>query len=143
MCAKCGTKDVTLYDQKFIEENLNSLLTETSLSDVTCEVNGKQFQLHKNILAIGSPTFKRIFTNNLEEVKSGRLKVSDISKEAFEEATRYLYTGKVPNMRRFALELFEFADKVGCEARMFAIYLLIVLFIPNQSICYFSTKCPH
>jgi len=112
-CVDCGSREKTLYDETL--GHLSALLENATLSDVVCEVGGKEFKLHKTILAARSPVFEKMFSNKLEETRSNRIKVPQVSIEAFEEVLRYFYAGKVPNMKKFAYELFQFAEKVVCR----------------------------
>jgi len=107
---------------------MSTLLKEITLSDVVCELdNGKKFQLYKSILAARSPVFKAMFTSN-------KFKVPGISVEAFEDALRYFYTDQVTNRSKFALELFEFADKVlqiSTTTNKIYFHFILLIAVPN------------
>ena len=93
--------------------NYQALLENGKFNDVIFVVDGKEFQLHKSILAARSPVFAVMLKNDFDEKKRGKVELPDISSDAFEELLRYIYSGVIPDMDQFALELFEAADKVG------------------------------
>ena len=95
-----------------LQHDLQSLLENGTESDVVFVVDGKEFQLHKAILSARSKVFAAMFESDLQEAKEGRAKIPDVSAEVFEQLLRYIYSGKIPDMDKFALELLVAADKV-------------------------------
>ena len=94
-------------------ENLEELLKNKTFSDVTIDVNGRQFQVHKNILAARSPVFAAMFGHETAENLSGIVNVSDVEPEVFEELLHFIYTGRVSTERwqEMAARLLIAADK--------------------------------
>ena len=95
-------------------DDFNALLETGTESDVVFEVDGKEFQLHKAILRARSQVFAAMFQNDLKEANEGRVEIPDVSAEVFGQLLRYIYSGKIPDMDKYALELFVVADKVKC-----------------------------
>ena len=68
--------------------------------------------MHKNILAIRSNVFEAMFEHDCQENQKNRIEIEDLDGKTCGELLRYIYTGKVPKMEEYALELFAAADKV-------------------------------
>ena len=93
--------------QQYIEllkRNLNSagkiledIYADPTFTDFTFDVQGKEFKLHKNILAAASPVMKKMFQSEFyEEAKTNRCIITDIEPEIFEKLIRFIYVGGVP-----------------------------------------------
>lgn len=72
-----------------------------------------------------SPVFMKMFTSNFQESKSSEGTIKDISKEAFQEFIRFLYTETIENVDQHVLELLAIADlyevedlKAICKAQL-------------------------
>ena len=92
--------------------DFETLLETGKQSDVVFVVGDKEFLLHKTVLAARSEVFAAMFQSDLEEAKEGRVKIPDVSVEVFEQLLRYIYSGKIPDIDKFGLELLVVADKV-------------------------------
>lgn len=77
-------------------------------TDFTIKVRGKEFKVHKNILAAQSPVFRQTFTNDDGTTEQTFRKVKNFSEESFESFLDFFYTGKVGDEIN-ALEVFELA----------------------------------
>ena len=88
-------------------------MTEGLLSDFTLAVGEKEFQVHKLILSIRSPVFKRMIECPMAESANSRVEISDFEPEVVEEMIHYIYTGKAPHLNNdYMVEpLFNIADK--------------------------------
>ena len=93
-------------------ECYQALLQSAKLADFTFVIGGKEFAVHKAILAAQSPVFAGMFEHEMREQIESRLELTDVEVEVFEQLLRYIYSGKVPEMDKFALDLFVVADKV-------------------------------
>ena len=96
-----------------IVSHLESAMTEGLLSDFTLAVGEKEFQVHKLILSIRSPVFKRMIECPMAESANSRVEISDFEPEVVEEMIHYMYTGKAPHLNNnYMVEpLFNIADK--------------------------------
>ena len=95
-------------DNQSIHSPFLGLLEDSTFSDVTFVVGVTKFQLHKCILAAKSTVFKDILKNS-----NGTVKLTDISAEIFREFIRFIYGGIIPDLDKFAFEMFELANKVN------------------------------
>ena len=77
-------------------------------------VGGKEFAVHKTVLASRSPVFAGMFRNETKESVENRIELADLSVEVCELFLRYIYTGKVNrfSLDRFGVDLLVLADMV-------------------------------
>ena len=92
--------------------------THESTSDITFDVDGKEFHAHKSILSVRAETLFEL-TNDDDNGRSrdGKI-VTIISTEAdiFEQILEYVYTVKTPEIKNegVAIKLLVAADRFGC-----------------------------
>lgn len=79
-------------------DDLTGLLTSPKFSDVKLLVAGKEFCVHKVILAARSPVFSAMLESNMMESKVDVIRIGDIEHEIMTELLRFIYTGKVENL---------------------------------------------
>ncbi|KAL5779320.1 hypothetical protein ACOSQ2_010057 [Xanthoceras sorbifolium] len=72
---------------------------------------------HKAILVSRSPVFKAMLENEMEESRSGAIKISDISYEALRAFVNYLYTAEACLDEQMACDLLELAEKYQHNAK--------------------------
>lgn len=89
---------------------LGKLLSTGMLSDFAVKVGDKEFKVHKSILAVQSSVFEAMFGSEMEENRSGQLKITDFSISAIEDFLHFLYTGAVKDYIN-GTELFTLACK--------------------------------
>ena len=72
-----------------------------------------------------SPVFMKMFTSNFQESTSTTGTINDVSKEAFQEFLRFLYTETLENIDLYVLELLAISDlyevedlKAICKAQL-------------------------
>ncbi|KAL5728402.1 hypothetical protein ACHQM5_001493 [Ranunculus cassubicifolius] len=98
---------------------------------------------HKAILASRSPVFKAMLENEMEESRSGTIKIGDVSYDALRSFVQYLYTAEVPLDESMACDLLVLAEKYQvkqlkshCES-----FLTSKLCAENAFMCYaFATQ---
>ncbi|KAG9439277.1 hypothetical protein H6P81_019442 [Aristolochia fimbriata] len=66
---------------------------------------------HKAVLISRSPVFRAMLENEMEESRSGTIKISDVSYEVLRSFVRYLYTAEVSLDEQLACELLILAEK--------------------------------
>ena len=106
--------------------NFGSLFESGILSDVRLIVKnqpGKEFNVHKAILASRSPVLAAMFTGDFKEKNFDRLEIADVPADALEQMLRFIYTNQVDNLEKVALKLFHAAD-----------YVSTILYLTNFSI---------
>lgn len=76
---------------------LNELRMSGKLLDVTIEVDGKQIQGHKNILAAAIPYFYAMFTHDTIEASMSHIKIEgdNLDGNAFKLLVDFIYTGSI------------------------------------------------
>lgn len=118
-----------------VVDDLEALFKKQMFTDVMFCVDGKEFGAHKAVLAgmrilVGveikrptlfdacsslvarSPVFVAMFKHEMLEQKCSVVNITDLSSEELEEMLRYIYTGKVLNLKRMGVALLAVADKV-------------------------------
>ncbi|XP_044739264.1 speckle-type POZ protein-like [Chrysoperla carnea] len=99
-----------------IIDDLEILFETKKFCDATLSVaDGKEFQVHKTILAARSPIFAAMFDHEMEERKLNRVNITDIEYDILHELLKFIYTGKVDNLQTMASELLAAADKYALE----------------------------
>ncbi|XP_065204069.1 speckle-type POZ protein B-like [Planococcus citri] len=109
----------TLLDPRYPFKNIESSLSrdlgririDEHYSDTTISVKGKNYAVHKVILAARSSVFHAMFKSRMQESKENHIIITDIDSDIFEEMLHYIYTGKANNLKVLAYELFSVADK--------------------------------
>ncbi|XP_011871174.1 PREDICTED: speckle-type POZ protein A-like isoform X2 [Vollenhovia emeryi] len=96
-------------------DNLGLLFDDQKFCDVTIAVRGKEFQAHKIILAAQSPVFSAMFEHKMKERGNNRVDITDVDPEVLREMVRFIYTGKVANLKEMANDLLTAADKYEVE----------------------------
>lgn len=64
-------------------------------SDLTLKLRGKEFKVHKMVLAAQSPVFRMLFAGEIETASNPFSKIKKISDETLEAFLNFFYTGKV------------------------------------------------
>ena len=107
-----------LNDKEKLLDDMKELFMNKALTDVTFNVDGRQFRAHKLIMAARSPVFAAMFQHSTsKENVTGIVDIPDIEANVFEELLRYIYTGQVPlkRMDEVAAGLLAAADKYLLE----------------------------
>ncbi|XP_021896528.1 BTB/POZ domain-containing protein At4g08455 [Carica papaya] len=73
--------------------------------------DGTPVPAHKALLVSRSPVFKAMLENEMEESRSGTIKISDVSYEALRAFINYLYTAEACLDERMAYDLVVLAEK--------------------------------
>ena len=92
--------------------------THESTSDITFDVDGKEFHAHKSILSVRAETlFELTNDDDNGRIRDGNI-VTIFSTEAdiFEQILEYVYTVKTPEIKNegIAIKLLVAADRFGC-----------------------------
>lgn len=96
---------------------MEKLLTNGTFSDTVLVVDGREFYAHKAILAARSPVFSAMFEHEMTESRKGRVEISDIDPDVFNEMLKFIYTGDTPQIQGMAEDLLAAADKVSSFIR--------------------------
>lgn len=75
---------------------LNALRAESVFTDMVLCVGREEIPCHRNILAVSSPYFRAMFTNDLRESREGRISFNEqLSSKTLRQLVDYVYTGRV------------------------------------------------
>ncbi len=105
------TYNQSLQSDSELGTRLALLREEEVLTDFTLAIGGKEFKVHKVVLAAQSPVFRRMFETDMKEKQEGRSAIEDMSTDVAEELLTFMYTGKAPNVEEMTEELLQLADK--------------------------------
>ncbi|CAH1801913.1 unnamed protein product [Owenia fusiformis] len=81
----------TAGQEYYFKTHLNELWRDDVFTDITLEVEGKQFNCHKIILASNSPYFRSLLTNGMAETTKKTIELKDVSHTAMEHILRFIY----------------------------------------------------
>lgn len=96
-------------------DNLEQIVDDDKFSDVIFNVNGKVFHAHKIILTSQSQFFAGLFESDMKESKENLVTIEDINPDVFKEMLRFMYSGKVNDIKNVAHNLLAAADKYCLE----------------------------
>lgn len=95
-----------------VPSNLADLLKDAVLTDLTLNVQGRPFRVHKVILAAGSPYFRSLLTNTMSDSHATALDVNDVSEDVFAAVLSFMYKGEAHLVEyAFAAQLLAVADR--------------------------------
>eukprot|EP00092_Neocalanus_flemingeri_P025125 GFUD01027243.1.p1 GENE.GFUD01027243.1~~GFUD01027243.1.p1 ORF type:complete len:362 (+),score=88.00 GFUD01027243.1:70-1086(+) len=72
-----------------------ALLEDSSLSDITIQNQGGQISVHSVILSARSPVFRNMLKNDMEEKKTGIIKIEDFEINVVKAMVNYIYSAKI------------------------------------------------
>uniref|UniRef100_A0AC34FX03 BTB domain-containing protein n=1 Tax=Panagrolaimus sp. ES5 TaxID=591445 RepID=A0AC34FX03_9BILA len=92
---------------------LGSKLWESDDKDFVIVVEGKEIELHKNVLSAESPVFKRMIQSGMQESKENKVTIIDFDFKTVESAVKYCYGFEDSNLWTIekAANLLQFSDK--------------------------------
>lgn len=91
-------------------KTFRNLFVTKKFSDFTIKVRGREYQVHKNILAAQSSFFDRMFTIDTEEALESLGKIGEFSELAFEDFLQYFYIKEIQSEDN-VMELFQLASE--------------------------------
>lgn len=115
-----------------------SLASQMYLSDELkdCELHtsdGKILKGHKSVLAVQSPVFKAMFTRDMEEARTGIVRVQDFHSKTMDQLLRFAYCQEVEHLDEIAHELIYAAEKyLMMELKNKCIESLVAALDPNN-----------
>ncbi|XP_013398965.1 kelch-like protein 28 [Lingula anatina] len=71
------------------------LYENKQFTDMTLVVEEREFPCHKNVLAVSSPYFMAMFTNDLSENRESKVHLKDMTSQTVSLVLDYIYTGEV------------------------------------------------
>lgn len=112
-------------------------------SDVTLKVRGKEFKVHKTILAAQSPVFRRMFTSDDVEIETFLEKTKNSNRESFDIFLKYFYSGEVDG-DVIAMDIFELASVFEVEILQSTCIDLILATLSKENVLdVYNLSCHH
>lgn len=96
-------------------DDLERLVDNDLFSDVIFQIDGKQINSHKCILANKSIVFETMFSISMKESKQSIVDIVDIRYDVFKEMLRFIYTAKVYRIEEIADQLIAAAEKYSLQ----------------------------
>lgn len=93
-----------------LSQTFQHLFVSKKFTDFTIKVRGKEYKVHKNILAAQSSVFDRMFTFDTDEALEPFGKVGEFSEVAFEDFLQYFYVKEI-QCEDNVMELFQLASE--------------------------------
>lgn len=116
------TKDFFLEK---MSKGFESMWTSGKFSDFTVLVGSKKFNVHKNVLALSSSKFEKMFLDESLENETDQMNIEDLNEKSVEDFLRFCYTGSIRNDMN-AVEVFSLASKLDVlELKTFTEDLLV------------------
>ena len=87
-----GTMKPTAASQRILK-GISLMLNDSTFSDFTYIVQGREFKVHKCILANASPVMAKMLTTDMEEAKSNKCLIEHIKSDTFSHLLEFVYSG--------------------------------------------------
>ena len=91
-------QNYVVHDQTYGLEllgKLNKCRSDSSFTDAILCVGHEEFPCHRNVLAVSSPYFMAMFSNDLRERNEGRISFDAVSPWTMRRIIDYAYTGRI------------------------------------------------
>lgn len=108
--------DISTALNTTLSSHYEKMFNNKSFSDFQIVTSdGKEINVHKNILSIRSPVFEAMITSTMKEGTEKKVVIDDIEGRTLMELIRYVYSGKVHEIDSIATELLYAADKYDLQ----------------------------
>lgn len=94
-----------------LQDDFKQLFISKDFADAVISVEGKTFEVHKNVLSARSSVFRAMFRAEMTESDANQVEIDDFTPEVIHEMLTFIYTESAPNLRTVAGELLRAADK--------------------------------
>ena len=89
---KPKTKQVSMNRLSCLAQEFSCL----GLCDITLVVeDGKQFQVHRNVLSLASPFFEKLLSSDMKESNEGVIRLHTITESQMADILQFIYNGSV------------------------------------------------
>ncbi|XP_065203933.1 speckle-type POZ protein-like [Planococcus citri] len=82
---------------KHLSKNFVSAFENHDFTDFTISVQGKDYPVHKIILASCSDYFAKMFKSGMKETAENRVEITDVDEVVMGKILSFIYTGKCEN----------------------------------------------
>jgi len=107
----CASMPIPWVPSCRLKQDLKAILGEGLFSDTTLCIQGRDFPVHRAILAGQSTVFRAMFEHDMKESNERRVVIEDMHADTASELLMFLYTGNAPNIAVEAAELMAAAEK--------------------------------
>jgi len=99
------------HSRRVVKSIMDLCLEDDGLfADVTINVDGKEFQLHRLVLSAQSSFFRSMFTSNLKESHDRTIELKGVSAAVFQLLVDYIYHGTIKLRVEDLQDTYEMAD---------------------------------
>ncbi|XP_077991142.1 kelch-like protein 11 [Glandiceps talaboti] len=93
-----------------LKDQLQRQRQDDEYCDMAVVVDGREFKVHRNILAAFSPYFQSLFRSNLKEAQCGSVELECTSADAMAIILDYIYTGDIELTQDNVVDILKGAD---------------------------------
>jgi len=90
---------------------MDRLLKCPKYTDATIKCNGREFHVHRAVLACVSEVFDKMFSSGMQEGSRAEIEIEDAIPEAVEAFIGCVYSGKLPGERSLLPDIWRLANK--------------------------------
>jgi len=94
-----------------LSNNFEGLLRDEQFANFWIVCGEETFSCHRAVLASRSSFFRALFNSQMDESKSGKMVVVDMSTDTIRDVLMYIYSGRVEEIDNKAMDLLEAADR--------------------------------
>ncbi|XP_065205254.1 speckle-type POZ protein-like [Planococcus citri] len=98
-----------------LSKNFLSAYENREFTDFTISVKGKDYAVHKIILASSCNYFYKMFKTDMKESVENRVEMTDVDEAVMDEVLKFIYAGKCENTDNLACDLLAAADKYDLD----------------------------
>ncbi|XP_035210580.1 speckle-type POZ protein B-like isoform X2 [Stegodyphus dumicola] len=98
-----------------LSAEIGEMLESKRFTDLIIRVSGREFHVHKAVLAARSPVFAAMLEHDMEEKKQNKVDIIDMDPDVMEEMLRFIYTGKCIKLKSMPNDLLAVAEKYSLE----------------------------
>ncbi|ETN77962.1 BTB/POZ domain protein [Necator americanus] len=99
-----------------ISDVLPAMLSSGRFADFVVVVEGREFNLHRSVLAATSQYFNAMLKAQTLEASEGRVELKDVSADVFETIVRYTYDVKRPQADEITMDLIKAVDMLMMDS---------------------------
>eukprot|EP00092_Neocalanus_flemingeri_P017600 GFUD01019042.1.p1 GENE.GFUD01019042.1~~GFUD01019042.1.p1 ORF type:complete len:332 (+),score=70.04 GFUD01019042.1:66-1061(+) len=111
-----------------------ALLEDSSLSDITIQNQGGQISVHSVILSARSPVFRAMLRSDMEEKKTGIIKIEDFEINVVKAMVNYIYTAKIDEKFEDMRALVRIGDKYQIQSLVDKCCKLLISSISSSNV---------